>query len=256
MSGNSFESSKVLEPLQSQDLNWLFRDGPIPPLPLIPGEPPDALSLAPFESTPIASDRILSDPIISTPIVPVPAALGLLGPALRDVAAAPTPLSTQGSSSGNPTIADQEAGRQSEATGSYCGSRGYSSSVADENSKSTGCTTRDDDEYEVLDRDGDANGNDKADGDCDDDGEDDGDSEEHDDGDASRYEGMEKSEVRRIRNRESSARSYYNKKRRIGNLESDLRGAKRRASELFFVDLGLRRENRQLRRAIQGLPAE
>lgn len=59
---------------------------------------------------------------------------------------------------------------------------------------------------------------------------------------------VDKAELRRMRNRESSARSYYSRKRKIDELDSELRQARSKATKLFTRELSLRQENTRLKR--------
>lgn len=60
----------------------------------------------------------------------------------------------------------------------------------------------------------------------------------------------EKAAERRRKNRESSARCYYNRKRQIEALERTLTSQKRRAVALYARELELRHENARLKRCI------
>lgn len=64
------------------------------------------------------------------------------------------------------------------------------------------------------------------------------------------YEGkvVTKVELRRIKNRESSARSYYNRRARVEALEADLTKSKELAGVLLRKELSLRKENARLKK--------
>lgn len=61
---------------------------------------------------------------------------------------------------------------------------------------------------------------------------------------------QQKAEIRKIKNRESSARSYYNRKSKIQGLEQELRQNKKTITALFSKQLELREQNARYRQLL------